>query len=102
MTAELQSVPVPFMKGRFNVYETPDGGFHIAYQKDGTEEIEHINLPGPLIRAAQMMSEGKLSPMAAIKMFMGKILWLTTLRQSGSLMRQSRAGSNASPAFLHR
>lgn len=69
--SEIHTVPVPFMKGRFNVYETPDGGFHIAYQKDGQEEIEHINLPGPLIRAAQMMSDGKLSPIAAMKMITG-------------------------------
>lgn len=71
MTEVVHSVPVPFMQGRFNVYETPDGGYHIAYKKDGEEKVEHIELPGPLLRAAQMLSEGKLNPMAALKMFMG-------------------------------
>jgi len=66
---EIHTVPIPIIKGRFNVYETPDGGLHIAYVRDGEEEIQHITLPGMVINAAKMMEAGKLNPMQALKMF---------------------------------
>lgn len=66
--------PEPKLKGRFNLYNTPDGGFHIAYQEDATEEnpdpqIQHIDIPGQLVRASQMMAEGKLTPGKAFSLF---------------------------------
>jgi hypothetical protein len=72
MTEQIHSVPVPVIKGRFNVYETPDKGFHIAYIRDGEDEIQHIELPGVMINAARMMSEGKLNPLQLFRMISGK------------------------------
>lgn len=68
--------PEPKMKGRFNLYETPDGGFHISYQEDPTylpeygedptavveHEIQHIDIPGQIIQMAKMMEAGSMSP----------------------------------------
>lgn len=68
---EIHEVPVPVIKGRFNVYETPGGGYHIAYVRDGEKEIQHIDLPAALMNAARMMSEGKLNPLQAAKMLFG-------------------------------
>jgi hypothetical protein len=61
MSEEIQPAPEPVMKGRFNLYETPDGGYHIAYQKDGEENIEHIDVPGFVINGAKMFAESGMS-----------------------------------------
>lgn len=55
--AELVPVPVPFMKGKFAIFETPQGGLHIAYRLDGTEEDKHIDLPPAMIKMAEMMGD---------------------------------------------
>lgn len=60
--------PIPSMKGRFNLYNTPDGGYHIAYQEDGKEEIQHIDIPGFVINAAQMFGESGMSLKDMFKM----------------------------------
>jgi hypothetical protein len=59
--SEIEAAPQPVMKGRFNLYETPDGGFHIAYQKDGEEKIEHIDVPGFVINGAKMFADSGMS-----------------------------------------
>jgi hypothetical protein len=68
--------PVPFLKGRFNAFHTPDGGFHISYQKDPTDEepepkIEHMTIPGQVVRLAKMLENGDMSPAKAFKMITG-------------------------------
>lgn len=64
--------PEPIMTGRFNLFETVGGGFHIAYQPDGQEEIQHIEIPAAVIGAAKMAAEGKLNPFKMMgKMFGG-------------------------------
>jgi len=68
MTTPIAAMPDPVKKGRFNLYATPDGGFHIAYQEDGSEKVEHLELPGALIRAGKMMEEGKMSPLKMLGM----------------------------------
>lgn len=63
----------PVMKGRFTLYETPDGGYHIAYLPDGEgEETRHMEVPGAIVNLARMGAEGKLSPFAMAKALMGK------------------------------
>jgi hypothetical protein len=63
-------MPEPRLKGRFNVYETPDGGLHIAYQPDPVDdqeqEIQHIEIPAKVIKLAQMINGGKMNPLAAM------------------------------------
>lgn len=49
--------PVAFMKGKFAIYETPEGGLHIAYLVEGTEETRHIALPAAAIKMAGMMGD---------------------------------------------
>jgi hypothetical protein len=67
--------PEPKMVGRFNLYDTPDGGFHVSYQEDPTEEnatpeVQHIDIPGAIVRASKMLGEGNMSPMKAMNVFM--------------------------------
>jgi hypothetical protein len=54
-------MPEAFMKGRFSIYETPDGGYHIAYKEDGDEsETKHIEMPGYLVAMAKKMGDGNI------------------------------------------
>ena len=64
------TTPEPILKGRFNMWETPDGGFHIAYVADGTDETQHIEVPGMAVNVARLVQDGKLNPFQAFKKIM--------------------------------
>lgn len=65
------AIPEPILKGRFNLYETPDGGYHIAYIADGDgDETRHMEIPAMVVRMARASAEGKLNPMQALKEMM--------------------------------
>lgn len=57
--------PVPRQKGKYSLYDTPDGGIHVAYSVEGSEEIQHIEVPGRLLQMAKMLDNGTMSPMKA-------------------------------------
>jgi hypothetical protein len=60
------------MKGRFNLFDTPDGGIHISYILDDTEETLHIDIPAQAVQVARMMEQNQgMSPKTLIKMFSG-------------------------------
>lgn len=56
------SLPEPFLKGRFNLYETPDGGYHLSYLPDGETETRHMEIPGKAVKFAESMANAKLNP----------------------------------------
>jgi hypothetical protein len=58
------------MNGRFTLYETPDGGYHIAYVADGQDDTRHLEIPAFLVRMAKAGAEGRLNPAAAFKEMM--------------------------------
>lgn len=62
--------PEPWLKGRFTLYETPDGGTHIAYIADGEDETRHIEIPGFIVKNARDFAAGKLNPFTVIKEMM--------------------------------
>lgn len=71
--AEIQedtAPPVPFIKGKFAIFETPDGGLHIAYRADGADEDKHIALPAAMVKMANMAANGT-GPMAGM---LGKLV----------------------------
>jgi|HubBroStandDraft_2_1064218.scaffolds.fasta_scaffold11571_7 hypothetical protein len=59
------TTPVPRQKGRYSLFDTPDGGLHVAYTAEGTDETQHIEIPGRLLQMAKMLEDGKMSPMKA-------------------------------------
>jgi len=72
------TAPVPYLKGRFALFRTADGGIHIAYQPDPAEgvdenpETQHIEVPGMVVALAEQMQDGQMpSPMQLMKMFRG-------------------------------
>jgi hypothetical protein len=55
MTEENQ--PTPFMHGTFAIFETPDGGYVIAWREDGNEQSNQIPIPGMMVKQAHLMSK---------------------------------------------
>jgi hypothetical protein len=73
----MDDAPVPRMKGRFNLYDTPDGGIHISYQEDPKVidaewdeyveyPVQHIDIPGQAIAMMKMLENGSMSPLQAL------------------------------------
>ena len=42
------------------MYETPTGGYHIAYREEGTDEVKHIEIPGHIVKMASAIGNGKM------------------------------------------
>lgn len=59
------------MNGKFSLYETPEGGMHIAYDPEGDTETRHLEIPAMVVKMARMSAEGKLNPLQAFKMMTG-------------------------------
>ncbi len=60
------------MNGKFSLYETPEGGLHIAYSPEGEEEeTKHLEIPAMVVKMARMSAEGKLNPLQAFRMMAG-------------------------------
>lgn len=66
--------PEPRIKGRFNLYDTPDGGLHISYQEDPKlvnldtaefeeQPVQHIDVPGKILAMAKMLENGSMNPL---------------------------------------
>jgi hypothetical protein len=61
------------MNGKFSLYETPEGGLHVAYVPDGDQDDEpkHLEIPAMVVKMAKASAEGKLSPLAMMRQMMG-------------------------------
>jgi hypothetical protein len=59
------------MTGRYALYDTPDGGIHIAYEIEGTGDTKHIEVPGSVLRMVQMLENGSMSPAKMMRSLMG-------------------------------
>ena len=62
--------PEPILMGRFNLFNTPDGGYHIAYIPDGSDETQHLEIPAMVVKMARLSAEGKLNPVKALREMM--------------------------------
>lgn len=67
------ATPTPFLAGRFALFDTPDGGIHLAYRPDGEPEDHHEQLPADLVGLMRTLKEGGKppSPMAMMRMLAG-------------------------------
>lgn len=46
-------------KGVYSIYKTTEGGMHISYRPEGTEEDQHLPVPPALMSMMIAASEGK-------------------------------------------
>jgi hypothetical protein len=58
----------PRFSGTFSVYDTPDGGIHIAWIPNGIddEETQHIDIPGFAVNLIKKMQAGEMPNPAEI------------------------------------
>lgn len=54
--------PTILHQGRYRLYQKPDGGLHLVYQRDDSDEPQHMEIPGAMMRLAKAAGEGNLSP----------------------------------------
>lgn len=54
--------PTIVHQGRYRLYEKPDGGLHLVYQRDDTDTPDHLELPGAMVKLFNMGLAGNLSP----------------------------------------
>lgn len=56
---QAETTPDAVIKGRFALYETPDGGYHLTYQPDGEPDAKHVQIPGFYVKMALKQAGGK-------------------------------------------
>ena len=59
--------PVPVLSGTFGLYETPSGGFHLAYRIAGEDTDRHFEVPAFAVRAAMAHHNGDGSRAGMLK-----------------------------------
>jgi hypothetical protein len=57
-------------EGRYRLYENPDGGLRIQYRRDGKDEDDFVQLPGPIVALGKAAAEGSLSPIELMQRMM--------------------------------
>jgi hypothetical protein len=59
-------------QGSYAIYETPAGGWHVAYLPSGTEKTQHFEIPALAVQLFRQMQagEGLPSPMEMVKRMM--------------------------------
>jgi hypothetical protein len=54
-------------QGRYRLWEKPDGGLHLVYQRDDKDEPDHMDIPGAFLKLAKLAGEGKMTPMEMMR-----------------------------------
>lgn len=62
----------PRVRGKFALFDTPDGGLHVAYRPDGQDTDQHFQVPGHILKMAKLLSEGKINPIEMLKQLRGE------------------------------
>jgi len=60
-------------QGTYAIYQTPQGGWHIAYLPSDTEETQHFEIPAMAVQLFQTMQRGEMpSPFQMMKKLMSE------------------------------
>jgi hypothetical protein len=66
-------VAVPMSSGTYAIYQTPQGGWHIAYLPSDTTDTQHFEIPAMAVQLFQAMQRGEMpSPFAMMKKLMSE------------------------------
>jgi hypothetical protein len=57
-------------KGKYTLYKKPDGGLHLAYQREDSENTDHIELPAAMIRLFDRAQNEQMNPLQLAREFM--------------------------------
>lgn len=61
----VQQGPVPFLKGRFALYETPDHGLVLSYRPEGAEADKQLVVPAFILQMAAQTAGGSAEDLFA-------------------------------------
>jgi hypothetical protein len=50
----------PSSQGTYAIYDTPQGGYHLAYRPAGAQADEHLEIPPFIVKMARNAAEGKM------------------------------------------
>lgn len=53
--------PAILHEGRYRLYKKPDGGIHLVYKRDDADHEDHLEIPGGMLRLAEMAGKGDVS-----------------------------------------
>jgi hypothetical protein len=66
-TLPVEAIPTVLHEGRYRLYQKPDGGLHLAYQRNDSDQEDHLELPGMMVALLNKAQEGNMSPMEFLK-----------------------------------
>lgn len=63
--------PKCLSQGTYAIYQTPEGGWHIAYLPSDTPDTQHFEIPAMAVQLFQAMQRGEMpSPISMMKKMM--------------------------------
>lgn len=62
--------PKLISRGRYSLYQAPDGGLHLAYRPEDADEDAHLVVPPWVIRAAEAAAGGQ-GPLGRMRALIG-------------------------------
>lgn len=65
---EVEPQPELLLKGKFGIFETPDGGVHLVFQLDGQDGDKHMEFSPMMLKAMAMAFPGKGNPLQMLRM----------------------------------
>jgi hypothetical protein len=66
----IAEMPKLVHRGKYVLWEKPDGTLRIQYHRDDKEEEDFVEMPGQLVKLAKAAQEGKMNPMDMMKSMM--------------------------------
>lgn len=68
-STEIQAAaPQALIKGKFGIFETPEGGVHLVFQIEGQEGDKHMEFSPVMLKAMRMAFPGKGDPLQMLRM----------------------------------
>lgn len=65
--AEQNGNPVVLARGRFALFQTPNGGLHLSILYDGDEQEKHMELPPAMLKMMRMAVPGMGDPIKILR-----------------------------------
>jgi hypothetical protein len=64
--------PKLLLKGKFGIFETPEGGVHLVFKLEGQEDDKHMEFTPFMLKAMAMAFPGKGNPLDMLRMGSGQ------------------------------
>jgi len=64
--------PTLLTKGKFGIFETPEGGIHLLFRIEGQDEDKHMEFSPMMLKAMKMAFPGKGDPIEMLRMGAGQ------------------------------